>query len=109
MPKPTSRQSDPVSSAQLRDALTEQREFRIEQLTHLHQLDTRAPLAGGDPEVFRSLDEGARAALRDVQAALWRMDDGTYGRCITCGAPVEPARLEIVPQTANCLDCARPA
>ena len=91
--------------AVLRGMLEEQREFRIEQLAQLHTLDTDAPLASGDPDVFRSLDTGARAARRDVVAALWRMDEGGYGRCTECGGAVEIERLEILPQTATCLPC----
>ncbi|WP_375488589.1 TraR/DksA family transcriptional regulator [uncultured Jatrophihabitans sp.] len=99
-----------LSAADVRDLRTmleEQREFRIEQLMHLHGLGSESPLASPDPEVFRSLDDGARSALRDVQAALWRMDEGSYGRCTSCGGDVEVARLEILPQTATCLPCAR--
>ncbi len=89
----------------LRGMLMEQREFRIEQLAQLHHLGADAPLSSADPEVYRSLEAGARAALRDVQAALWRMDEGTYGRCTQCGGQVEAVRLEILPQTTRCLPC----
>jgi DnaK suppressor protein len=40
--------------------------------------------------------------LDQVRAALQRMDDGSYGICIDCGRPVEPARLEAVPWTPYC-------
>ncbi len=41
--------------------------------------------------------------LEEVRAALQRIEDGTYGRCIDCGRPIEPARLEAVPWTPYCL------
>jgi RNA polymerase-binding transcription factor len=97
-----------IALSDLRDMLEEQREFRIDQLRALHALGAGAPPAGGDPDVFRSLQSGARAALRDVHAALWRMDEGAYGRCTRCGGAVEIERLEILPQTAMCLPCSRP-
>ena len=37
--------------------------------------------------------------------ALRRMDDGSYGSCELCGAPIELERLEVLPQTAHCLTC----
>jgi RNA polymerase-binding transcription factor DksA len=43
--------------------------------------------------------------LRDVRAALRRMDDGTYGRCVGCGDQIDVRRLEILPQAACCLVC----
>ncbi len=38
-----------------------------------------------------------------VRGALKRIEDGTYGKCIDCGRPIEPARLEAVPWTPYCL------
>jgi len=93
--------------AELRVVLEEQREFRLDQLNQLHLPAPNGPLGSADPEIFRSLVAGAREALRDVQAALWRMDDGRYGQCVACGEPVEIQRLEILPQSARCLACHR--
>lgn len=95
--------------AELREMLEEQREFRIEQLTQLHRPWPHGPLSSTDPEIFRELVNGAREALREVQAALWRMDAGSYGRCVACAGQVEIERLEIVPQTALCMACQRVA
>jgi DnaK suppressor protein len=41
--------------------------------------------------------------LVEVQEAMQRLEQGTYGRCIDCGQPIEPARLEAVPWAAYCL------
>lgn len=51
-----------------------------------------------------SLEESAMAAqtLEQVREALQRIEDGTYGKCIDCGRPIEPARLEAVPWTPYC-------
>jgi DnaK suppressor protein len=103
-----SRPSDDQLAA-LRAALQEQRSFRIDQLAQLHYPSAEGPLSSAVPEIFSELAAGARAALRDVQAALWRMDEGRYGLCTDCHAPVGLERLEILPQAALCLDCQRAA
>jgi DnaK suppressor protein len=41
--------------------------------------------------------------LAEVRAALTRIDDGTFGRCIVDGAPIEEKRLEAMPWTPYCL------
>lgn len=46
----------------------------------------------------------AADTLKQVRAALKRIDDGTYGQCVDCGRPIEPARLEAVPWAPYCLD-----
>ena len=48
-------------------------------------------------------------ALQDVRAALERLDAGTYGRCVICGRPIEPARLRAVPETPYCIEHAKEA
>ncbi|MEZ5144989.1 MAG: TraR/DksA C4-type zinc finger protein [Acidimicrobiales bacterium] len=44
-----------------------------------------------------------RDQLADVEGALARLDDGTYGHCQACGEPIEPARLEAMPATRFCI------
>jgi len=46
------------------------------------------------------------AMLRNIDAALRRIDDGTYGLCIDCGEPIDPRRLEFDPTVLRCVDCA---
>jgi RNA polymerase-binding protein DksA len=45
-----------------------------------------------------------RDQLDDVEHALERIEDGSYGTCETCGAPVSAARLEAMPATRYCID-----
>ncbi|MGH9297092.1 MAG: TraR/DksA family transcriptional regulator [Acidimicrobiales bacterium] len=47
-----------------------------------------------------------RDALEDVQKAIHKLDEGTYGTCERCGQPITPARLEAKPASAYCIDCA---
>lgn len=51
------------------------------------------------------LDE-AMAELRETDAALSRIDEGTYGVCVTCGNAISEERLELLTATTVCASCA---
>ena len=53
-----------------------------------------------------ALVEDARRQLAEVDAALGRLDDGTYGVCEVCGQDIPPARLEARPVARTCVGCA---
>ncbi len=55
------------------------------------------------------LSENVRAHLDDVNSALARMDDGTYGMCDKCKSPINRERLKALPWARRCLDCQREA
>lgn len=97
----------PRELMQLRVMLEQQQGFRVEQLAALSRADAPGPLGSADDEISASLATGARAALRDVRAALQRMADGRYGRCTRCTVPLGRERLEILPQVATCVPCGR--
>jgi DnaK suppressor protein len=59
-----------------------------------------------DARVLRALGEAELTALAGVEHALFRLDDGCYGRCIACKAPIEAERLDTLPETSRCLSCA---
>src|SRR5215204_630605 len=42
-----------------------------------------------------------------VTRALAKLDGGSYGRCDHCGDPIAPGRLQVAPESAFCIDCAR--
>ncbi len=51
---------------------------------------------------------GAEAqTLAEVNAALDRIDRGTFGRCEACGRPIARARLDALPHARHCIACAR--
>jgi RNA polymerase-binding protein DksA len=54
-----------------------------------------------------ALRERSRADLARVEAALGRLDDGTYGTCTSCGNAIAAERLEAIPWAPFCIDCAR--
>jgi RNA polymerase-binding transcription factor DksA len=45
--------------------------------------------------------------IASVQRALLRIENGTYGECVRCGEPIAPKRLEVRPEAALCIKCAR--
>jgi RNA polymerase-binding transcription factor DksA len=49
--------------------------------------------------------DSAKAQRAEVIAALARIDDGSYGRCVDCAGPVPEPRLEARPATARCVPC----
>ena len=42
-----------------------------------------------------------------IQAALARIEEGEYGRCVECGEPISPARLDLDPAVPTCIGCAQ--
>jgi DnaK suppressor protein len=49
----------------------------------------------------------AELALRRIEAALCRCDDGRYGDCLDCEEPIDPRRLELDPAATLCIRCAQ--
>ena len=52
-----------------------------------------------------ALDERENAELRSVEAALARIEAGTYGQCIDCGVHIPAARLHAAPEALRCIAC----
>ena len=48
----------------------------------------------------------ANADLVEIDAAIRRLEDGSYGVCERCGLPIAPARLEARPAARRCIGCA---
>jgi DnaK suppressor protein len=106
---------DPVVAApdELRDALGQARDQLEGQL---HELGVDGD-AGIVDENFAdsaavSAEHGEQQALAarlreqldDVERALSRLDEGTYGLCEVCGNPISEARLEVMPATRFCIE-----
>lgn len=77
-------------------------DFLLVQLrgTFQARLDQLLTLPSDDPRCV-----GHAAALDEINAALARIHDGTYGACAVCGDPISAARLEVVPTTTTCVSC----
>jgi len=78
-----------------------------------HDLDEAKPAdfeeAASDREGDEMLEELGSVGLvevRMIEAALKRLDEGTYGTCVSCGEPISAERLEAVPHAPLCKTCA---
>lgn len=49
--------------------------------------------------------EPARRELADIEAALRRIEEGSYGRCIACGGPMGLQRIRAIPEARYCVTC----
>ena len=58
-------------------------------------------------EIDYTLGENSQNVLGEIDAALARIEDGTYGTCTNCGKEIPVARLEAYPWASLCIDCAR--
>jgi DnaK suppressor protein len=52
-----------------------------------------------------AINEHETAELGDIEAALERLDAGTYGQCTDCGVTIPPARLNAYPTAKRCIAC----
>jgi RNA polymerase-binding protein DksA len=60
-----------------------------------------------DRELDYTLEENSEHVLADIDAALGRIDGGTYGTCTSCGKEIPEERLEARPWATLCIDCQR--
>ena len=67
--------------------------------------EERATEREGD-EVLESLGNSGLAEIRMIEAALTRIEEGTFGACVTCGGPISKERLDLLPYTPKCKHCA---
>lgn len=57
-------------------------------------------------QVVEALDQGAQIELSQINKALKRIEDDTYGECVVCGAAIQSERLAAIPHTPFCIKCA---
>ena len=55
-------------------------------------------------EIDYTLGENSEQILSEIDAALKRIDDGTYGTCIVCGKKIPKARLDARPEAIRCIE-----
>jgi len=72
-----------------------------------HLGDTASATLGR--EIDYTLGENAEQVRSEIDAALRRIEDGTYGKCRECGKEIAPERLEAYPWASLCIDDARKA
>jgi DnaK suppressor protein len=116
-----------VDTARFRDLLVEKRQAVANALEYLHKEnsvsleDETGELVSGsadqhladtatetvEREIGNTLEEHDERLLGAIDAALARIDDGTYGECVNCGAQIPEERLEAMPWATLCIDCKR--
>ena len=68
-----------------------------------HPADVASDLYAREIAILTDLT--LREQVLDIEAALARIDNATYGICVDCGKHVDDARLEAHPQAARCVAC----
>jgi DnaK suppressor protein len=107
----------------LRKTLLERREELERDLTHMEgelrdlsvdQEDERGGVGNhfaddgsslGEQERISTIGSNFREQIQMIDAAIERMDEGTYGICQRCGQPINEERLEALPFVAYCITC----
>jgi RNA polymerase-binding transcription factor len=67
--------------------------------------ETEHVVLGVERGIAAAVATNLRTALDATDAALARLDDGSYGLCATCGGPIGRARLEVMPEARWCVSC----
>lgn len=97
-----------------KQALEDRRKLLTQHLSDVeHSLDETPPKDWEDraserqgDEVLESLGNAELAELRRIDAALARIEAGDYGDCQKCGETISDARIELLPDTPFCKNCA---
>ncbi|HEY2410695.1 MAG TPA: TraR/DksA C4-type zinc finger protein [Pirellulaceae bacterium] len=69
----------------------------------VHMADIASEAVDADVQVLQN----ERSILDDINAALARLDDGTFGKCTECGRGISEERLKAIPYASACVECAR--
>jgi len=92
---------------QLQEALKE-----LEELDRRLQQKAEYGPGKGDPAIYEweltlALRQQAHARVETIRQSLQKLAEGRYGICERCGTPIDPERLDILPLTSLCIQCAR--
>jgi RNA polymerase-binding protein DksA len=70
-----------------------------------HGAQTAAATEVSESQRGQQLREREAVHLAQIDAALRRIEAGTFGTCQTCGKPIAPERLEALPWATDCIAC----
>ena len=104
---------DGIDIDAIRAALLVERDHLVSELGEAIQAPGQMTYGSQAAAATHVFEQQRDLALRDrsiqqlelVDAALARLDDGTFGMCLRCGKPIAPARLEALPWAAHCIEC----
>ena len=105
----------PITNGELRESLLEERTRLLDHMNRLGESEYKGSgygnhIADDATETYEqskgfSLQRNEAGLLEQVDYALRKFDQGTYGICESCGAPIDRARLEAIPYALYCLKC----
>jgi len=105
----------PFSYEKAKQALLEEHAKLKEQLERLEAVEYESigysnHIADDATDAFEqavgvALQRKFESTLEDVERALGKFGDGTYGLCEVCGGRIDRARLEVLPHAKYCMDC----
>jgi DnaK suppressor protein len=78
-------------------AVVELDQARVGRLSRMDAMQAQA--------MAKASGQRREAMLRNIEAALQRVDDGNYGLCRDCDEPINPQRLEFDPTALRCIEC----
>jgi len=109
MSYPTHVQHVRAGLEQRKRELTERRQHAEEDLTRaiasIPPTFADAALRLQNDDALHAIDHAAEAEILEINEALHRLDEGTYGLCKHCGKPITPMRLAALPQAVTCARC----
>lgn len=103
MPNPSPLSSIPLNAderGQMHRELSEQLQTSLADHAALERQEGASP----SPEAATTLNHIAYD-IAELEAALHRIDEGTYGRCESCRLPIPLTRLEVIPYARRCIGC----
>ncbi len=106
-----------MDTRRMRETLSAEREeLRAREMSANADLARQADLSTADSGdearerqregILSAISRSADSRLVQVEAALRRIDSGTYGLCVVCGGEIEEQRLAVLPSADRCIDCA---
>jgi DnaK suppressor protein len=95
------------------ERLEEEREQALQELARLREVlktEVDPDADEGDPDLVErekvmALAQGLERKLEAIEYALRQAQEGSYGVCERCGEPIDPARLEVMPEATLCVTC----
>ena len=104
---------DEIDVGAIRAVLTSERAHLLAELGEAIQAPGQMTYGSQAAAATQVFEQQRDLALRDrsnqqlelVDAALARLDAGTFGTCLRCAKPIAPARLEALPWAAYCIEC----
>jgi RNA polymerase-binding transcription factor len=58
-------------------------------------------------DALKAIEDSEVHEIQQIQEALKRISEGTYGICVTCGEDIDPKRLKALPTATRCISCAK--